>query len=236
MVDYIARAGQTNSVLLFGSQALSPDDHVLGSIRSRVLSSDDNLWILDVLADLPEWLAKLKGVSGGFHASAEKLLVDLSIWIKTRRAPSVMFSYSHVVLTPLTVINQLLQYVAYLEMAYPGVDPDRRFGMPRYSTETVGFCTGLLSASAISCSYDRQSFEKYGASAVRVAMLCGLVVDAQNNALEDGKATSLATVWHSPEAQKQMSEVLDKFPEVRHPCICAAVAIVREVLDLLMIG
>ncbi|RYP20460.1 hypothetical protein DL766_008188 [Monosporascus sp. MC13-8B] len=213
MVDCIARARHSNSVLLFGSQALSPKDDILESVRSRVLSSDDNLWILEVLADLPEWLAQLKGISSAFDGNAEKMLGDLNIWFRTRRPPSAAFRSFNVVLTPLTIINQLLQYVAFLKVAYPEVDPNGRFGMPRHTTETVGFCTGLLSASAISCAWDRESFEKYGASAIRVAMLCGLVVDAQNHSLEDGRAMSLATVWHSPEARKKMSEVLDRFPE-----------------------
>ncbi|KAL6849010.1 Type I Iterative PKS [Amphichorda felina] len=216
MVDRIARASQTNSILLFGSQVLAPNDDVLGSIRSRVLSSDDNLWILDVLADLPEWLAKLKDVSNTFHATAEKLLVDLNIWFRTGRSPSTTFSSFNVVLTPLTVIHHLLQYTAYLKTAYQEVDPNRRFGMSRYSTETVGFCTGLLSASAISCSRHRQSFEQYGASAIRVAILCGLVVDAQNNSPTEAQATSLAAVWHSPQARKQMIEILEESPETRY--------------------
>lgn len=215
MVDRIARASQTNSILLFGSQVLAPNDDVLGSIRSRVLSSDDNLWILDVLADLPEWLAKLKDVSNTFHATAEKLLVDLNIWFRTGRSPSTTFSSFNVVLTPLTVIHHLLQYTAYLKTAYQEVDSNRRFGMSRYSTETVGFCTGLLSASAISCSRHRQSFEQYGASAIRVAILCGLVVDAQNNSPTEVQATSLAAVWHSPQARKQMIEILEESPKVR---------------------
>ncbi|KAH8889982.1 putative polyketide synthase [Thozetella sp. PMI_491] len=213
MVDRIARARQINSVLLFGSQALSPSDAVLDSLRTRVLSSDDNVWILNVIDGLPEWLAKLKDIPGSFRVTAEKLLVELTVWLKTSRALGTPSSSFNIVVTPLTVIHQLLQYVAYLETAYPAVDPDRRFGMLRHSAETVGFCTGLLSAYAVSCASDRQSFEKYGASAIRLAMLCGLVVDAQNYSLEGDQAVSLAAVWHSPEAQQQMTEALKKFPE-----------------------
>ncbi|KAK2601895.1 hypothetical protein QQS21_004582 [Conoideocrella luteorostrata] len=213
MVDRLARARQANSVLIYGSQALCPADNVLESIRCSVLSSDEYLWILQTLAGLPDWITKLKHVSNAFHETAEKLLVDLNVWFKTGSGPRASFKSSNIILTPLTVINQLMQYVAYLKIAYPTLDLNQALALPRYSTQTAGFCTGLLSASAVSCSRDEESFAKYGATSIRIAMLCGLIVDAQNFSEQEDRAISLATAWHSHEAQEQMCEMLKSFPE-----------------------
>lgn len=220
MVDMLARSRQSKSALLFGSQLLSPGHEILESIRLRLVSSDKSLWILETLAELPDWLEGLRDISHDFHQSAKDLLVEMNRWLRTDRPLSARVLSSNVTLTPLTVIHQLIQYESYLDLVFPELDVDRRFASLRYSTETVGFCTGLLSASAISSTRDRGSFEKYAASAIRIAMLCGLVVDAENQIEDGNQATSLATVWHSPEAHNQMVEALESFPGVcqSFPC------------------
>lgn len=220
MVDMLARSRQSKSALLFGSQLLSPSHDIVESIRSGLVSSGKCLWILETVAELPDWLGGLEEISQGFHQSAKDLLVELNQWLRTDHPLSARVLSSNITLTPLTVIHQLIQYESYLELVFPEVDADRRSSSLRYSTETVGFCTGLLSASAISSTRDRASFEKYAASAIRIAMLCGLVVDAGNQIEDGNQATSLAAAWHSPEAHKQMVEALESFPGVcqSFPC------------------
>lgn len=217
MVDLLSRSRQSQTALLFGSQLLSPSHETLQFIRSRLLRSDESLWILETLAELPDWLEKLKNISLDFHQLAKDLLVGLNQWLRTDSPLSAQSLTSNTILTPLTVIYQLIQYKSYLGLAFPEVDGDKRFSLLRYSTETVGFCSGLLSASAISCARKQSSFEKYGSVAIRIAMLCGLVVDTQNHMEEGSQATSLATVWHSPEARDRMVEALEKFPQVCQP-------------------
>lgn len=45
--------------------------------------------------------------------------------------------------------------------------------------ETLGFCFGLLGALSVASASNRQDFQKYGATAVRLAMLIGALVDAR---------------------------------------------------------
>lgn len=213
MADLLARSRQGKSALVFGSQLLSPSHETLQSIRSRLLRSGESLWILATLSELPDWLEGLKDISRGFHELAKNILLELNQWLRTDCALSAQSLTSNTILTPLTVIYQLIQYKSYLELAFPEVEGDRRLSMLRYSAETVGFCTGLLSASAVSSTRDQLSFEKYGSNAIRIAMLCGLIVDAQNH-IDEEKAVSVATVWHSSEARNRMVEVLERFPGV----------------------
>lgn len=214
MADLLARSRQGKSALLFGSQLLSPSHETLRYIRSRLLRSDQSVWILETLAELPDWLEQLKDIAQEFYQVAKELLIELNQWLRTDSPLSAQILTSNTILTPLTVIYQLIQYNSYLEMAFSEVQDDRRFSMLRYFAETVGFCTGLLSASAVSCTRNKSSFEEYGSNAIRIAMMCGLVVDAQNH-MDDEKAISVATVWHSPEARNRMVEVLERFPGVR---------------------
>ena len=62
---------------------------------------------------------------------------------------------------------------------------------------------------------NQQEFEKYGAVAVRLAMLIGAVVDAQE-VLDTscGRAKSYATAWKNPKMGAEMIRIMDKFPEV----------------------
>jgi hypothetical protein len=43
----------------------------------------------------------------------------------------------------------------------------------------LGFYAGLLAALAVASASNRQEFHKYGAVAVRLAMLVGALIDAQ---------------------------------------------------------
>lgn len=75
---------------------------------------------------------------------------------------------------------------------------------------------GFLSALDVSIRKDRQQIETYGATATRLAMLMGGVVDAQDELDNQGPSKSFTTAWTSSEAAKQTSQILKRFPEVNH--------------------
>ena len=115
---------------------------------------------------------------------------------------------ANILLSPLVVAVQLTQYAKYQE----GKD-SREFS----NIETLGFCTGLLSALAVSCSRNLEELEKYGAVAIRLAMLIGAVVDAQDAMSEHGPSGSIAASWTSPGAISDLAAVLKAFPDVSIP-------------------
>ena len=122
----------------------------------------------------------------------------------------------NIVLTPLCVISQLAAYNRYLGLSHTdsGGRQDTK-AHPLANTETAGFCTGLLAALAVSLSATQTELERHGATAVRLAMLIGAIVDAQD-AL-DGGSTSFSTVWRKPEGFHTLEKTLQDYHDVNIP-------------------
>jgi Starter unit:ACP transacylase in aflatoxin biosynthesis len=217
MVDRIARPLSGNTILLFGPLALSFGEDSFHQIRSTLLETEDHQWILDTIAELPECLNTVIKECPKFQAAPGlKSLEDLNSWFKTGRIWQTPFRLPNILLNPLVVISQLTQYSKYLELANP--KPEKGgdlYASSKHDRETLGFCTGLLSALAVSSSANRKQFQKYGAVALRLGMLIGMVVDTQDGLAETGEAVSFATVWNSVESGEEMARIVKSFPEVR---------------------
>ena len=218
MVDRIGRAIGGSTLFLFGPQALSFDEDAFRQLRLSVLKTEDHRWILDTIAELPTCL---ESITKGCHKlrtgskSNLALLEDLQKWFTIGITTHAPFSLPNILLSPLVIITQLIQYAEYQKISRPSLKKgEDLYDPPTHDAETLGFCTGLLSALAVSSSTDRESFENFGAVAIRLGMLVGMVVDAQNEAEESGPSRSLATIWHSVEERQKMSEILGNFSEV----------------------
>ena len=215
MADRIAASVAGKTVLLFGPQALSFGPESFLEIRSTLLAADENRWILDTLAELPRWLNNISAECPRFQdGRGLTLLSDLNAWLKTGNISQDAFPLPNILLTPLVILTQLTQYSKYLRLANPeSSGKDNAYQFSKHDRETFGFCTGFLSALAVSSSAGREQFQKYGAVALRLGMLIGMVVDAQDASAE---STSLATVWNSLETGEETARVLKSFPEVRY--------------------
>lgn len=217
MVDRIARPSSGNTVLLFGPQALSFDEDAFQKIRSIVLENDSHRWILDTIAELPECLKTISRECPKIQIGpAVKLLEDLHGWFETGEISYTPFVLPNVILNPLVIIAQLTQYSQYLELANPKSEEGTDlYASTKHNRETLGFCTGLLSALAVSSSANQEQFRKYGAVALRIGMLIGMVVDARDACADIGESRSLATVWNSIESGQEVGRILKSFPEVK---------------------
>ena len=86
--------------------------------------------------------------------------------------------------------------------------------LPSENIETIGFCTGILSAIAVSCSRSQEDLQRHGSAAIRLAMLIGAYVDAQN---EDAAFESVAVAWKAPhQSLDELFNLIQDFPGVRH--------------------
>ena len=221
MAGRILRPSRSHTVLLFGPQALSFDADSFRRLRASVSSSASQQWVLDTIEELPGYwdtlcneFPKLLTVPGA------KLLQDLRDWFKTGvMGQQASLHLPNILLSPLVVIVQLTQYAEYLQLSECGsrgrLDS---YALSQPDTETLGFCTGVLSAIAVSCSTNQSQFGEYGATAVRLAMLIGALVDAQDAHDDHGESRSLATVWKSQQSASEMTRILDRFPEVKYSC------------------
>jgi hypothetical protein len=117
------------------------------------------------------------------------------------------------------VIVQLTQYLAFVRSAFPGLaDTDELPPSAMEASESLGLCTGILSAFAVSCASSLAKAQQYGAVAVRLSILVGALVDAEEASPDtEGTAMSFSMSWNALESRASVDEVLAKFPEVNQP-------------------
>lgn len=203
-----------NTVLLFGSQILSFDEVSFRRLHAAISSGVEHQWIFETILGLPDdWdrisnaIPKLASVRG------KELLLSLAGWVRTGTfGQQPKLHLPNILLSPVVVITHLTEYVEYLKVRHLGSKGDDVYSFPRSDTETVGLCTGILSAMVVSSSTNKSEFMECGARAIRLAMLTGALVDAHD--VREGDSKSLSTVWKSPESVKEMTQILQEFPEV----------------------
>lgn len=199
---------------IFGPQDLSFDIESFNKLHRQL---HDHQWALDALAGLPKlWDNFAASDVTAQQSNTGKLLENLNAWISSATVPEEAFPLPNVLLSPLVVIGQVIEYITFLMAAFPDLeDKDELSKSITEETETIGLCTGTLSAFAVACSYDLADIQHYGAVGVRLAMLVGAIVDAEE-ALSDPerKSLSLSVSWNSAEFSDSLAHVLDTFPDV----------------------
>jgi hypothetical protein len=143
-------------ILLFGPQALSFRKDDFDQLRATILHEPKNRWIIDTLAELPNYwklfeekFPKLQAVKG------KKLLDDLNDALKNGGEFTHDFlTVPNIVLSSLVVITHLTQYTQYL-MIHAGEEQQDIYAIPGRNTETVGYCTELLNALAVSSTTNK---------------------------------------------------------------------------------
>jgi hypothetical protein len=218
MVNVLSHPAAGTKALLFGPQALAFDNDAASQLRATLLNTPDFRWVLKAISELPTyWDSLSRAIPTLQPFPGLKLLDDFNNWLKTGQLKEATFPLPNIILTPLVVITHLTQYSRFLEIIQPGSlgGQDVHASFKR-NTETLGLCTGLLSATAVSCSADGLQLQHYGSVAVRLAMVIGALVDAQdisNGPHGGSKAFSVA--WNTVESGVEMTEILKGFPEVR---------------------
>ena len=217
MPGLLSHHAQRNTVLLFGSQALALDEAFAYQLRSILLSTPRLSWAVEAIRNLPRFWGQLcTKIPSLQNIPGKKLLEDLEGWIETGRLSEASFSLPNILLTPLVVITHLSQYVLFLGRNEPGATKGEKLHSHfRDSAETLGLCTGLLSAAAVSCSADSEQLQHYGAVAVHLAMAIGALIDAEDTSNDpSGRSKSLSVAWTNPKLGIRITEILQSFPQV----------------------
>jgi len=210
-VDEKSRA---TTVLLFGPQALSFQEQSFHHLRSAIHSHRDNDWMRTVVAELPRYVElfsqKIKKLQ---PSPALELLQSVAEWLDSDTPSPVPERLPNTILTPLVVLGQLAQYTQYVEVAHvdAGLGSDRWSPQLRRS-ETLGFCTGVLSALAVSSASNKADFQTFGAVAVRLATLIGAFVDAEDGDGRHAKSKSLSAAWNTPEQGEELKAIVAEDP------------------------
>nr|UBX54556.1 poliketide synthase [Aspergillus sp.] len=198
---------------VFGPQDLSFD---IGSFNKLHARLRDHKWVYDVIVDLPKYWGSFSTGNPKFqHVNAGELLENLKAWVSDGQVPKDAFPLPNVLLSPLVVIGQLLEYVAFLKAAFPNLGNNDEVPNPRFKdTEALGLCTGTLSAFVAASSSNIEEISQYGAVAVRLAMLVGAIVDAEEaSSGPEGTSLSFSVSWNSTELGDSFSNILKTFAD-----------------------
>ena len=146
-------------------------------------------------------------------------LADLDSWL--RHGATDITSEStlpSIIVGPLVVLIQLTQYWRYSELLHQEQPPaDLQASVVAASKsdssfETLGFCFGLLGALSVASASNRQDFQKYGATAVRLAMLIGALVDARevwDKTSGKGGSIFFAIAWLDSKQASEVRRIID---------------------------
>lgn len=198
------------TVYLFGPQLLSFTAASLAELRTQCHELPGLLeWVLQILAELPgHWENIQQSFPSLAHLETKQELQYLAECLRTGDASNISFPLPNRLLCPFVIILHLTQYLRYCLLA----NEAHNVLLSNALAEAAGFCTGLLSALAVSCSATREQLKHHGAIAIRVALLIGAVVDMQNQGRE---FTSFSAAWPSRRIKHEMLQILKAYPEVR---------------------
>ncbi|KFA60271.1 hypothetical protein S40285_08417 [Stachybotrys chlorohalonatus IBT 40285] len=199
-------------VLVFGSQALSLDASALYSLYTTLQSAPEYAWAIKTIQELPKiWSTFVEQFPQYNIASSAQSIDQVVEWSKTGTLNQTTTQLPNVILGPLVVT---LHVSEYLELSRVWAFHEQ---LPKSNySEALGFCTGLLSALAVSLSEDAQQLEVNGAVAIRLSMVIGGIVDAREHMDYNGTSKSLATAWSSSEGGEAFEKILAGFPDVSH--------------------
>ncbi|KAL5355203.1 hypothetical protein BJX96DRAFT_181164 [Aspergillus floccosus] len=211
---------------LFGPQDLSFDT---GSFKKLHAQLQDHQWVIDVLVDLPKhWDSFAAGDPKLQHVNAGDFLESLKAWISKGEIPKDALPLPNVLLSPLVVIGQLVEYLAFIKAAFPALG--KNDDMPSLmfeGIETLGLCTGTLSAFAVASSSNIEQIHQHGAVAVRLAMLAGAIVDAEElSSGPEGESVSFSVSWNSTKLGDSFAGLLETFSD-------AYVSVVKTAPDVI---
>ncbi|KAJ6014708.1 hypothetical protein N7540_009299 [Penicillium herquei] len=211
------------NIFLFGPHVGVLTSQSMDKLVQPISQSPQREWILDTVAGLPEYyealtakIPRLARDVDGFQSLAE-----LDSWIR-HGANSLSKDDTNlpsIIVGPLVVLIQLTQYWRYLEQTNGNnthaIDLQADLVAQHQKgakTEILGFCAGLLAALAVASAKDRQEFQEYGAVAVRLAMLIGGLIDAQEAwdlGSGKGSSASYAIAWRGEKQEDDMTRILD---------------------------
>lgn len=211
MVCQVTPAGTAPTLLLFGPQALSLNAETIAWVWSTLSKDKGHSWMFDAILDLPRWFDEFTKSAPHFASDhGHQALRDLTSWLKTGSLTTDPRKLPNIALSPLVVAIQLLQFTQYSKVA--SSTSQRESLIDGRFEQVSGLCTGLLSALAVASSSSHDDLARYGAVALRLSMLIGMTVDAQDSA--GSKSKSFAVSWPTPSLETDAKSIIQKYPEV----------------------
>ncbi|KAH9876642.1 hypothetical protein J1614_003774 [Plenodomus biglobosus] len=201
---------------VFGTVTGAHDTNSINDLRQHLDRHQDLEWVRNTVSDLPAYwevlVRKVPSIDGSFPG--REILQRFDYWLRegfnTDEEPPTL---SNTILLPLVVIIGLAEFWQFVQSKKPECeDPLKEFlnqlrADGTSNVESIGLCAGLLTAYAVASSHTRADFEKFGAAAIRLAMMIGVATDAQDAWY--GEAKSYVAAWRTAEQGAQMKQAID---------------------------
>jgi hypothetical protein len=205
------------TTLVFGSQALTFDQKSFHQLRADVNSSPRLSWISQCVSQLADDFESLCiELPQLCYVDGRKTLRCLDSWLATGKLESMstLVRLPNIIMTPLCFMVQIVahdKYTSYNGANFPG-SLNAKDGSPA-DLEVVGFCTGILAALVRSLSSGQADIESYGAIAIRLAMLAGAIVDADE--IQSGH-NSLTASWKTEQDFRVLKDIISNVGVCSH--------------------
>lgn len=192
--------------MLFGPQLVRLVPSRLVDLRRTVIEDPNLEFLVEIIKDLPSlWSNTIQPnvpSLGSLENAKEKLQQIVTFFEnETEEAPRLAPPYN-LLLAPLSVIAQIAEYVHH-----------------GHQGTAQGFCIGFLSAAAVASARNKTELEGLTATAVRLAVAIGGIVDFDEQQRSDGQTTlehssTWSVRWTSALEKEHFEKTLASFPEV----------------------
>ena len=197
-------------ILLFGPQATRWTHQTLCHLQSKLQQEQKLTFVRETVADLPSLLPILDKLgSASSNDRVRKDLEEIQDFATGKETPDSE-TFSNAQLAALTVIS----HVVDLYEKSSGFDRLWHFQAAQ------GFCTGFLSAAALSLARSQEEFERYTSIAIRLAVCTGSIVDNEDASHEPAaRATAVSVRWKTAVDRSLLETHLDLSPHNYVSCV-----------------
>ena len=201
-------------LVIFGPQRNLPHPGGLSRLRLVTISEPK---LVAAIRDLPSlWHALVQSVPELHRVPGLRLFQELKAWIDHGRPLPPSQAFSNVLLTPLSVIADIANYLYCLRVF--SADQENSHATILESVREYGgvqgLCTGLLPAIAVACSKEPDEIGELGAIALRLAVCVGAIVDLEGAFCVPPDEACCLSVRSRSGDESEMLKILQGFPEV----------------------
>jgi hypothetical protein len=201
------------SVVLFGPETTRWTKESLSDLQSALQINTRLKFLKETLIELLSLWPALDKHFAHVNFRGHESFQQLSDFAAGKKIPDPK-SLRNIHLAPLTIVDQICQFVTIAENLGSGGNADQPLELPTFEA-AQGFCMGFLSAAAVSSSNCWADLERHISNALRLAGCIGAVVDNYDSTTNP--TTSVSLRWKTDSDRTYLETCLDLLPDVSFP-------------------
>ena len=202
-------------LLLFGPQFPRLSQSRLSELQTFIAGNSDLDFLVGEITELPSlWPALERACPDLGEIPGAEELKQLQGFLTSGALPNIKV-LSNILLAPLTVITQVVEFLSRGRQGKDATVPTS-FQTEYRSGNVQGFCVGFLAAAAVACSRTKTEFQQLTLVALRLAVCVGAIVDLDERTLLDplDHSCCLSVRWTMDSEQALFERTLDRYQSV----------------------